>query len=109
MPAPDVTRLTEALAAIDAATTKCGEATIAIAARIQRLLDKIAAAVSLDEVKTLADTATAEVAKLQGVADALAPMGSDPVDPVPVPVPPVPTPEPTPPGPTNDPQSFRRR
>lgn len=87
----DLQRLGGALTQIDAATTEAGAAQTSIAARIQGFLDQIAAnAGDAATVKSLADQATAEVGKLQPIADALQAMGSDPINPVPVPVPPAP-------------------
>jgi len=84
---PEATRLTEALARVDAASTKCGDAVTAIAARIQKLLGKIATATSLEDAQTLAAKADEEAGQLEAVAAALAPLGTDVSDPVPVPPP----------------------
>ena len=84
---PNVQALTDALNQIDAATTQAGSATTAIAARIQKLLDQIAAAPSPEELQALVTQAGTEVSKLQPVADALTAMGQDPANPVPVAVP----------------------
>lgn len=89
---PNVQATLDALSAIDAATTQAATAQTAIAARIQAYIDAAAAASSPAEVQSLLDKATAEVTKLQPVADALTAMGTDPTTPVPVPVPPVPPP-----------------
>jgi hypothetical protein len=86
-PTPEIQQLNDALDAVDNATTMAATATTAIAARIQKLLDQIAAAPTLADTQALVQKATAEVAKLQPVADALTAMGTDPATPVPTPVP----------------------
>lgn len=84
----DLERLSGALTQIDGATTEAGAAQTAIAARIAGFIGQIAAnANDAAKVTQLADQATAEVAKLQPIADALQAMGQDPGNPVPVPVP----------------------
>lgn len=91
MPQEHMDRAVQALARVDAASTKCGEATTNIAARIDKLVAQIKDAVSLESAKALADGLSAEADQLEAVAAALMPLGHDAVDPVPVP-PPEPTP-----------------
>jgi phage tail sheath protein FI len=86
-PNANVQALNAAFDQIDAATTQAATAQSAIAARIQGFIDAAAAAATPAETQALLDKATAEVAKLQPVADALTAMGTDPGNPVPVPVP----------------------
>jgi hypothetical protein len=94
MPDPNVAKISAALDQVDAATTEAATAQTAIAARIQSFIDAAANAATPAETQALLDKATAEVAKLQPVADALQAMGSDAANPVPVPVPPAPEPPP---------------
>jgi len=97
MTSPDVTALNAAFDQMDTATTACATAQTAIAARIQALLDQIAGAATPADTAALVARATAEVAKLQPIADALTAMGSDTAAPVPVAVP-APEPPPAPAG-----------
>lgn len=83
----ELQRLTAALQGIDSATTQAGQAQTAIGARIQGFLDKIQASDNAAEMKSLADQASAEVARLQPIADALSALATDPTNPVPIPIP----------------------
>lgn len=86
-PNANVKALSDALDAVDTATTTAGTEVTAVGTRIQGLLDQIANGATPDQLQAAAARVQGDVSKLNDIGAALTAMASDPSNPVPTPVP----------------------